>query len=90
MYVVYHFNCPGCCASYVAKTQQTLHERYHVWNDKGSAHINECDGIKNIKNIMFLNTSVDRDITISGHRHTNINLLMFRIIDSHRDWNVLL
>ena len=23
---------------------------------------------------MFLNTSVDRDITISGHRHTNINI----------------
>ena len=26
-YVVYHFNCSGCCASYVGKTQRTLHER---------------------------------------------------------------
>ena len=27
LYVVYHFNCPGCCASNVGKTQRTLHER---------------------------------------------------------------
>ena len=26
-YVMYHFNCPGCCASYVGKTARTLHER---------------------------------------------------------------
>ena len=77
MYVVYHFNCPGCCAGYVGKTQETLHKRYvyHVWSDKGSAHINECDDIKNIKNIMFLGTSVDRDITTPGHRDTNINIV---------------
>ena len=52
-YVVYNFNCPECCASYVGKTQQTLHERCieHAWSDKDSAVralINECDGIKYI------------------------------------------
>ena len=35
-YVVYHFNCPGCCASYIGKTRRTLHERCfeHAWSDK--------------------------------------------------------
>ena len=96
-YVVYHFICPGCCASYVGKTQRTLHERCieHAWSDKDSAvraHINECDGIKHIKNLMFLNTSVDGDVTTPDHRDININIVKnnVRIIDFHSNWNVLL
>ena len=96
-FVVYHFNSPGCCASYVGKTQLTLHERWiqHAWSDKNSAvraHINECDGIKHIKNVMFLNTSLNGDVTTSDHRDININIVKdnVRIIDSHRNWNVLL
>ena len=96
-YVVYHFNYPGCCASYVGKTQRTLHERCieHAWSDKDSAdraYIHECDGIKHIKNLMFLNTSVDGDVTTPDHRDININIVKnnVRIIDSHSNWNVLL
>ena len=67
-YVVYHFNCSGCCTTYIGKTQRTLHERCieHAWSDKDSAdraYIHECDGIKHIKNLMFLNTSVDGNVT---------------------------
>ena len=78
-FVVYHFKCPGCCASYVGKTERTLHERCieHGWKDKNSAiltHINDCDGVKHIKN----------DINI------NIVKNNVQVIDSHKNWNVLL
>ena len=97
-YVVYHFNCPGwSCASYVGKTQQTLHERciQHTWSDKDRvdrAYIHECDGIKHIKNLMFLNISVDGNVTTPDHRDININIVKnnVRIIDFHSNWNVLL
>ena len=96
-YVVYHFNCPGCCTSYIGKTQRTLHERCieHAWSDKESAvraHINECDIIKLMKNLMFLNTSVDGDVATPDHRHININIVKdnVRIIDSYSNFNVLL
>ena len=96
-YVVYHFNCPGCCASYVGKTQRTLHERCikHTLSDKDSAvraYINECDGIKHIKNLKFLNTFLDGDVTTLDHRDININIVNNNvlIIDSHRNCNFLL
>ena len=56
------------------------------------AHINECDGIKHIKNLMVLNTSVDGDVTTPGHRDININIVKnnVQIIDSNSNWNVLL
>ena len=96
-YEVYHFNCPRCYASYVGKAQRILHERCieHAWNDKDSAvraHTNGSDGIKHIKNFIFLNTSVDGDVTTPDHRDININIVKnnVRIIDSHSNWNVLL
>ena len=86
-----------CCAGYVGKTQRTLHERCieHAWSDKGSAvraYINECDSIKHIKNVMFLNTSVDDDVKTPDYREININIVKnnVRIIDSHCHGNVLL
>ena len=41
---------------------------------------------------MFLNTSLDGDVTTLDHRDININIVKnnVRIIDSHRNWNVLL
>ena len=38
-FVVYQFSCPGCCASYVSKTERTLDESCteHSWFNKGSA-----------------------------------------------------
>ena len=59
LFVVYHFKCPGCCASYVGKTERTLHDCCieHGWKDKNSAiltHINDCDGVKHIKNLCLL------------------------------------
>ena len=40
---------------------------------------------------MFLNTSVDGDFTISDHCDMNISIVKnnVRIIDSHKNWNVL-
>ena len=94
---VYHFNCRRCCASYVQKTQRTFHERYieHAWSDKDSAvrsYVSECNGIKHIKNLMLFNTSLDGDVTTLDHRDININIVNnnVRIIDSHRNWNLLL
>ena len=79
-YVVYHFNYPGCCASYVGKTETTLHERCieHAWKDKSSAirtHIDECEGIIRMKNLMFMNTSLNGDITTPDHREKKINIV---------------
>ena len=41
---------------------------------------------------MFLNISVDADLTTPDHRDININVVKnnVRIIDSHRNWNALL
>ena len=38
-FVVYKFNCPGCNAAYVGKTNRTSLERTneHAWDDKESA-----------------------------------------------------
>ena len=73
-----------------------MHERCieHAWSDKSSAvrsHIDECDGIKHINTLMFMNTSQNDDIT-TYHHYTNINIVKnnVRIIDSHKNWNVLL
>ena len=96
-YVVYHFNCRGFCAIYVGKTKRILQERCieHAWKDKNSAiraHIDKCEGIIHMKNLLFMNTSVNGDITTPNHRDININIIMnnVQIIDCHRNWNVLL
>ena len=41
---------------------------------------------------MFLNTSLDGDVTTPDHRDININIVKdnLRIIGSHRNWSVLL
>ena len=94
---MYHFKCPGCCASYVGKTERTLHERCieHGWKDKNSAiltHINDCDGVKHIKNLMSINTPLFADVITPDHRDININIVKnnVQVIDSHKNWNVLL
>ena len=68
---------------------------WDAWSDKDSAiraHINENDGLKHIKNLMFLNTSLDGDVATPDYRDMNINIVKDNvwIIDSHRNWNVLL
>ena len=98
-FVVYRFNCPGCAASYIGKTERTLHVRYieHAWTDKSSAiytHINECEGVRHINNIMFLDDSLNSDVSISekdeSDRNVNIVQSNTRIIDAHKNWKVLL
>ena len=94
---MYHFRCPGCCASYVGKTERTLHERCieHGWKDKNSAiltHINDCDGVKHIKNLMSINTPLFADVITPDHHDININIVKnnVQVIDTHKNWNVLL
>ena len=97
--MVYRFNCPGCAASYIGKTERTLHERSieHAWTDKNSAiytHINQCEGVRHINNIMFIDDSLISDISISekDKRDRNVNIVQSntRIIDAHKNWKVLL
>ena len=54
--------------------------------------LNECEGIKHSKSLMFLNTSVDVYATTPDHRDININIVKnnVRIKDSNRNWDVLL
>ena len=55
-------------------------------------HIDECKGIIHMKNFMFLNMSLNGDITTLDHRGININIVNnnVQIIDCHRNWNILL
>ena len=39
------------------------------------AYINECDGIRHIKDLKFLNTSLDVDVITLDHRDININIV---------------
>ena len=54
-YVVYQFNCPGCNASYIDKTERNLCTRTeeHTCSDKESAiynHISHCSYYGYIEN----------------------------------------
>ena len=98
-FVVYRFNCPGCAASYIGKTERTLHECSiePAWTDKNSAiytHINECEGVRHINNIMFIDDSLISDVSISekDKRDRNVNIVQSnnRITDAHKNWKVLL
>ena len=47
--LVYQYTCPGCCASYIGKTESTLSNRTqeHAWTDQNSAvnkHFKNCTG----------------------------------------------
>ena len=46
-YLVYQYSCPGCCQSYIGKTESTLFNRtlQHAWSDQKSAvykHFRHC------------------------------------------------
>ena len=55
-------------------------------------HINDCDGVKHIKNLMSINTALFADVITPDHRDININIVKnnVQVIDSHKSWNVLL
>ena len=99
-FVVYEFICPGCNANYVGKTERTLHERCaeHAWDDKDSVvfnHLNECIGVQHMFEIgkltpsLLTNNIIDDEFDL---RSSRINLVQMntRIIDRHKNWNVLL
>ena len=51
--LIYQYSCPGCCASYIGKTESTLFNRTreHAWTDQKSAvnkHFNTCHAWKHI------------------------------------------
>ena len=99
-FVVYEFACPGCSANYVGKTERTLFERNveHAQNNKDrvpNIHLNECNGIQHMFNITKLAPSLFSDsITddVQDLRTSRINLVQMniRIIDRHKNWNILL
>ena len=83
----------------LVKLKGRCHERSieHAWTDKNSAiytHINECEGVRHINNIMFIDDSLISDVSISekDKRDRNVNIVQSntRIIDAHKNWKVLL
>ena len=51
--LVYQYSCPGCCKSYIGKTESTLSNRTmeHAWKDQKSAvnkHFKSCSAWKEI------------------------------------------
>ena len=97
---MYEFVCSGCSANYVGTTERTLFERNveHAWNDKDSVvniHLNECNDVQYMFNIAKLTPSLFFDSTVDDvqdPRMYHINLLQMntRIIDCHKNWNLLL
>ena len=90
----------GCSAIYVGKLNRSLFERdaEHAWSDKVSVvniHINECNGFHHTFNITKLSPSLVSNVIvyeIQDPRVPCINLVQMntRIIDHHKNWNVLL
>ena len=99
-FVAYEFICPGCNDNYVGKTERTLHERCveHAWNDKDSIvfnHLNECIGVQHMFEIVKLIPSLLTNNIINDEfnlrsSHVNLSQMKTRIIDGHKNWNVLL
>ena len=99
-FVVYEFVCPGCSDNYIEKTERILFERNveHAWNDKDSVvniYLNECNVVQHMFNIAKLTLSLFSDSTVDGvqdPRMCRVNLVQMntRIIDCHRNWNILL
>ena len=99
-FVAYEFICPGCNDNYVGKTGRTLHERCveQVWNDKDSIvfnHLNECIGVQHMFEIVKLIPSLLTNNIINDEfnlrsSHVNLSQMNTRIIDGHKNWNVLL
>lgn len=64
--IVYEFVCSGSLANYNGKTERTYYERYakHGWLDKNSSitqYFNECTGVENIMNLIFINSPLLND-----------------------------
>ena len=58
--VVYKYNCPGCAATYIGKTDTTLFRRsnQHGWTQKNSAiniHFAKCQAYQDITNVFEIN-----------------------------------
>ena len=97
---MYEFVCPGCSANYVGKTERTLYERNveHVWNDKDNViniHFNESNGVQHMFNIAKLTPLLFSDSLVNevhDRRTSHINLVHMnkRIINRHKNWNILL
>ena len=99
-FVAYEFICPGCNDNYVGKTERTLHERCveHACNDKDSIvfnHLDECIGVQHMFEIVKLipslltNNIIDDEFNLRSS-HVNLSQMNTRIIDGHKNWNVLL
>ena len=99
-FAVYGFICPVCNANFAGKIEKTLHERRaeHSWIDKDSAvfnHRNECIGVQHMFEIGKLtpslptNNIIDDDFDLRSSR-INLTQINTRIIDRHKNWNVLL
>ena len=92
--------CLRSSANYVGKTERTLLERNveHAWSDKDSVikiHLNKCNGVQHIFKIVKLTQSLFSDSIVDDvqdPRMSHINLVQMntRIIDCHKNWNILL
>lgn len=88
--VVYQFVCPGCNKSYIGKTERTLHERTQEHSSRDDSaikqHMDYCMGCEHIFSIhnMF-HDDANRNVF-----RTNIVRQNTKIIDSSRNWNILL
>ena len=93
-YIVYRFCCPGCCNSYIGKTEWPFFKRInkHAFKDKNSVvqnHVNTCDGVNlvdllNIDHVQTERDNFDKKVCSIATIKEN------SIIDRARWWEILL
>ena len=88
--VVYQFNCPGCNAAYIGKTERNLLERCSEHATAHSSairtHLKDCEQFQFISSLMTMD--IDTVDFRALFKSTVVNNT--RIIDSSDNWNILL
>ena len=94
-HVIYEFQCPGCKAKYIGKTDRCLglrlDEHSHAETSAIGKHLNECEHFHFIVNLYNISVFSDLDQAVIQHYyHIHAAVLQnTRIIDKNNNWSQL-
>ena len=91
--VVYQFSCPGCCSSYIGKTDRCLYTRTikeHAKSDNSEIlnHVHNCEEFR--YNHTLLNYPAN--LLCCNYSKSLVDLIYSncKVIDGSNDWSLLL
>ena len=94
-HVIYEFQCPGCKAKYIGKTDRCLglrlDEHSRAETSAIGKHLNECEHFHFIVNLYNISVFSDLDQAVIQHYyHIHAAVLQnTRIIDKNNNWSQL-